>query len=109
MFSRKDVILGWPVYRLNPFSPSNKEFNRISILDRSTGKRGNGLNQLSREHFISVSNAVIRTRDEALKPFLFAEGAVGVGAFLTILAKPPMTQKGQLRLTDFFAGQNPGQ
>ena len=44
-----------------------------------------------------------------LCPLLLTERAVGIGTLLTILAKPPVSQKGQLRLTDFFAGQNPGQ
>ena len=54
-------------------------------------------------------NAVIRTRDEALMPISFAEGAVGIGAFLTILTKPPVSQKCQLRLADGLTGQNAGQ
>ena len=58
MLLGKDPILGWPVYRLRPFSPFSKEFNRISIFDRPTRKRNNGLNQLSREHFDLNHNAV---------------------------------------------------
>ena len=57
MLLGKDPILGWPVYRLRPFGPFSKEFNRISNLNWPTDKRGNGLNQLSREHFTSAGDA----------------------------------------------------
>jgi hypothetical protein len=40
MLLGKDPILGWPVYRLRPFSPFSKEINRIFYF--STGQRANG-------------------------------------------------------------------
>jgi len=87
MFLYEDAILGWPV-RLSPFSPFNKDFNRISILDRPTGQRAN---LIITSAFWSESQRSYWAQNERPESLLLAERTVGIETLLTVFAKPPVT------------------